>query len=127
MITVRTGVADTDLALQLKRRYAVLVLGHEILGLEPLAQGQFGGVNDRPPCECGLGATRAALEYFGFIAPENGVIFAFAFRADESLLPACLFQGILALGFFLVIVQKLAQTQAFLKLDAVDCHGRLLF
>ena len=57
----RGVVGDTQMAVQLHRRDPFLVLGHEVDGLEPHSERQFGGVEDGARGNRGLAMTAIAL------------------------------------------------------------------
>ena len=57
----RRVVGDPQMAVQLHRRDAFLVLGHEVDGLKPHRQGQLGGVEDGAGGNRGLAVAAIAL------------------------------------------------------------------
>ena len=79
--------AQAELALQLQRRDAVGMGGHQIGGPEPRGQRQLGVVHDRPGGHRGLFAAAGAFPRprFGLQLPRFALA---AVRTDEALGPA---------------------------------------
>jgi len=49
------------------------------------------------------------------------------FWANNAFGPASLKQGVVTLFFSAILLHKLEQTDAFLKLNLISCHDALLF
>ena len=72
------AIADPDEPLQFQGGDIVLALGQKVDGLEPLDQGQFGSVKDRPCGQGNLGMATVALEGLDLAMPNDAVAAALA-------------------------------------------------
>ena len=83
------------MAVQLHRRDALLALGHEVDGLEPHRQRQFGGVENGA---CGnRNLAVAAIALLELVGVELTAPIMAAVRAHEAVGPAPSVQGVEAL------------------------------
>ena len=93
----RRVVGDAQMAVQLHRRDAFLVLGHEVDGLEPQRRRELGGVEDGA---CGnRGLAVAAIALLELSAVELAAAVMATVRAQKPTGPSPLVQGVEALVF----------------------------
>ena len=121
----RGVVGDTQMAVQLHRRDAFLVLGHEVDGLKPHRQGQLGGVEDGSCGDRGLAV--AAIALLELAAVELAASVVATVRAQKPIGPSPLIQGVEALVFGAVEREECVEADSFLKLYRVARHGIFLF
>ena len=113
------------MAVQLHRRDPFLVLGHEVDGLEPHGERQFGGVEDGA---CGnRGLAVAAIALLELAAVELAAAVMATVRAHKPIGPSPLIQGVEALVFGAVEREEFVEADSFLKLHWVACHVNFLF
>ena len=103
------AVAHTQMPLEGERRDVALVLRDQVDGLEPLGQGQLGGVEKRVGANRGLCPAARALPVLAPVGQKRGVRGFAALRADESRRPARPLQRDLALGLGSESLDELAQ------------------
>ena len=113
------------MAVQLHRRDAFLVLGHEVDGLEPHRQGQLGGVDDGPCGDRGLAVAEIALLELAGVELTAPVVATV--RAYKAVGPGPSVQGVEALVFGSVEGEELVEADSFLELNWVACHANFLF
>ena len=113
------------MAVQLHRRDAFLVLGHEVDGLKPLRQGQLGGVEDGSCGDRGLAV--AAIALLELAAVQLAASVMATVRAQKPIGPSPLIQGVEALVFGAVEREEYAEADSFLELHWVACHVNFLF
>ena len=121
----RRVVGDPQMAVQLHRRDAFLVLGHEVDGLEPHRQGQFRGVEDGAGGDRGLAV--AAIALLELAAVELAASVVATVRAYEAIGPSPTIQGVEALVIGSIEGEEFVEADSFLKLDWVACHVKFLF
>ena len=118
-------VGDAEMAMQLHRRDALLVLGHEVEGLEPHAQRQLGGIEDSA---CGhRGLAMAAMALLELAGGQLAAAVMATVRALESVRPSPSIQGGEALVLGSVECEKLAQADTFLELYRIARHVKSPF
>ena len=113
------------MAVQLHRRDAFLVLGHEVDGLEPQRERELGGVEDGA---CGnRGLAVAAIALLELAAVELAAAVMATVRAQKPIGPSPLVQGVEALVFGSVEREECVEADSSLKLHWVACHVNFLF
>ena len=128
-------VGDPQMAVQLHRRNALFVLGHEVDGLKPHRQEQLGGVEDGSCGDRGLAV--AAIALLELAAVELAASVVATVRAQKPIGPSPLIQGVEALVFGAVEREECVEADSFLKLYRVavpcefpfliiDLHGDIL-
>ena len=120
----RRVVGDAQMAVQLHRRDPFLVLGHEVDGLEPHGERQFGGTEDGARGDRGLAVAAIALLQFSagqLAAPVMGAVWAW-----KTVRPAPLKERVEALVFGSIEREEFVQADSFLKLHWVACHVNFL-
>ena len=120
------AVTHAQVPLERERGDVALVLGDQVDGLEPLGQGQLGGVKQGPGANRRLRSAVCALPVLAALGQEHRVRRLAALRADEPRRPACPFQGGLALRLGSKPFDELAQRHTRLKLNLVLGHRRVL-
>ena len=113
------------MAVQLHRRDAFLVLGHEVDGLKPHRQGQLGGVEDGAGGNRGLAV--AAIALLELAAVELTASVVATVRAHEAIGPSPTIQGVEALVVGSIEREEFVEADSFLKLHWVACHVNFLF
>lgn len=96
----------------------VLVLRHQVDGMEPHAQRQLGGIEQGPRAEGDLGSAGHTLPVAAPVGVKAGLRLAFALRVDEPRGLACLLQC----GLGAVLRDELVEGHAALKLDPILGH-----
>ena len=108
------GVAHDELALQLQRPDVVLRLTDQEHRLKPCVHGELRAMEDRPR----LRSTAAAFPIAGSLNIKATMRGSDAVRAVKALGPASLFQGLLTLSFYPVLLKQLRQAHALLNIRA---------
>ena len=109
----RRVVGDPQMAVQLHRRDAVLVLGHEVDGLKPHCQGQLGGVEDGSCGDRGLAV--AAIALLELAAVELTAPIMAAVRAPKTVRPPTLKERVEALISGAIEREEYAEADSFRK------------
>lgn len=117
-------VADAQLALHFQSRDSVLRLRQQVHSKKPSRQRQLGVLENRAAAQRCLSVATVALVQ---AACGNLTVAGMpTFRADESAGPAPPEQSAAALLFSAKLLEKLWQTEPFLKLNLILGHGYLL-
>ena len=121
----RGVVGDAQMAAQLHRRDPFLVLGHEVDGLEPHGERQFGGIEDGAGSDRGLAVAAIALLELAAVQLTAAVMATV--RAQKPIGPSPSIQGVEALVFGSIEREEYTEADSFLKLHWVACHVNSLF
>ena len=114
-------VGDPQMAVQLHRRNALFVLGHEVDGLKPHRQGQLGGVEDGAGGDGGLAVAAIALLELAGVELAASVVATV--RTQKAVGSSPSIQGVEALVFCSIEREEFVQADSFLTLYWVVCHG----
>lgn len=109
------------MVVQLHRRTSFLVLSHEVEGLEPQRERTLGGVDD------GAGGARclamAAVALLELLAGQLAAAVIATVRAEKSIGPAPLIEGVEAWVFGSVEREGFVEADSFLKPHWAARHG----
>ena len=114
----RRVVGDAQMAVQLHRRDPFLVLSHEVDGLEPHGERQFGGTKDGAGGDRGL--TVAVIALLQFSAGHLAAPIMAAVRAQKTVRPPPLKECVEALVFGSIEREEFVQA-GFLSETALGC------
>ena len=113
------------MTVQLHRRDAFLVLGHEVDALEPQGEWQLGGVEEGA---CGnRGLAVAAIALLELVAVELAAAVMATVRAQKLIGPSPLIQGVEALVFGFIEREEFVEADSFLKLHWLAGYVNFLF
>ena len=117
-------VVDPEVARELQRRQALLALGKQIDGEEPLGQRQLRAMEKGAGGQRGLMMALMTLVYLAAVqCAARGVA---TLGTDEALWPAQPVQGLLALFLAAVLLNKRLETETLLELNRISRHGDFL-
>ena len=111
---------------QRKRGDVVFVLRHQIHGLKPLGQWNFGGMKHCARAQRYLCSARRALPVFAFVGQKRGARFAATARANKPRRPTSVLKRCFTLRLGAKPLDECAQRHTGLELDRVLGHGNLL-
>ena len=117
-------VAYTGLALEFQRRDVGFRLADQEYDLKPASQGQLRAMEERPGTQTRLCSTDLALPIADVFNIKVTVFGSAALRTLKVLRPARQFQRLLAFCFRPILLKRLRQAYAWLKLYRIHRHDR---